>query len=52
MLGWRYVVPNPLLPFIAFRAAVPRAHPDLEIEVEPAGGALAYPAVVKSKASP
>ncbi|MDT8367845.1 MAG: hypothetical protein RQ745_01465 [Longimicrobiales bacterium] len=32
-LGWRYVVPNPLFPFIAFRVAVPGSHPDLEIDV-------------------
>ena len=33
-LGWRYVVPNPLFPFIAFRVAVPGQHPDLKIDVE------------------
>jgi uncharacterized protein (DUF427 family) len=32
-LGWRYVVPNPLLPFIAFRVAVPGNHPDIIAEV-------------------
>jgi len=32
-LGWKYVLPNPLLPFIAFRVAVPGTHPDLHIEV-------------------
>ena len=32
-LGWKYVVPNPLLPFIAFRVAVPGGHPDLDVEV-------------------
>jgi uncharacterized protein (DUF427 family) len=31
-LGWMYFLPNPLLPFIWFRVAVPRAHPELEIE--------------------
>ena len=31
-LGWMYWLPNPLLPFIWFRVAVPRAHPELEIE--------------------
>lgn len=31
-LGWMYVLPNPLLPFIWFRVAVPRLHPELEIE--------------------
>lgn len=30
--GWMYWLPNPLLPFIAFRVAVPRDHPELEIE--------------------
>lgn len=30
-LGWRYVLPNPLLPFIAFRVAVPQRHPALEV---------------------
>jgi uncharacterized protein (DUF427 family) len=32
-LGWKYVVPNPLFPFIMFRVAVPGSHPDLDIEV-------------------
>ncbi len=32
-LGWKYVLPNPLLPFIAFRVAVPGAHPALRVEV-------------------
>ena len=31
-LGWMYWLPNPLLPFIWFRVAVPRTHPDLVIE--------------------
>lgn len=31
-VGWMYWLPNPLLPFIAFRVAVPRDHPELEIE--------------------
>jgi uncharacterized protein (DUF427 family) len=31
-LGWMYWLPNPLLPFIWFRVAVPRTHPELEIE--------------------
>ncbi len=30
-IGWMYWLPNPLLPFIAFRAAVPRASPALVI---------------------
>jgi uncharacterized protein (DUF427 family) len=35
-IGWRYVVPNPLLPFIAFRVAVPDNHPALDVTVTPA----------------
>jgi uncharacterized protein (DUF427 family) len=31
-LSWLYWLPNPLLPFIWFRVALPRAHPELEIE--------------------
>ena len=31
-LGWMYWLPNPLLPFIWFRVAVPRMHPELDIE--------------------
>ena len=31
-LGWMYWLPNPLLPFIWFRVAVPRTHPEIEIE--------------------
>lgn len=31
-LGWKYVVPNPLLPFIAFRVALPGSHPELRVE--------------------
>lgn len=31
-LGWMYWLPNPLLPFIWFRVAIPRIHPALEIE--------------------
>ncbi len=31
-LGWKYVVPNPLFPFIAFRLALPGAHPELVVE--------------------
>ena len=30
-LGWRYWLPNPLFPFIAFRVAVPRRHPELAV---------------------
>ncbi len=32
-LGWRYVLPNPLFPFIAFRVAVPGDHPELDVTV-------------------
>lgn len=31
-LGWLYWLPNPLLPFIWFRVAVPRDHPELTVE--------------------
>jgi len=31
-LGWMYWLPNPLLPFIWFRVAVPRDHPELVTE--------------------
>ncbi len=31
-IGWMYWLPNPLLPFIWFRVAVPRTHPELDIE--------------------
>lgn len=31
-LGWLSFLPNPLLPFIWFRVAVPRDHPALTIE--------------------
>lgn len=31
-IGWMYWLPNPLLPFIWFRAAVPRGHFELTIE--------------------
>ena len=30
-IGWLYWLPNPLLPFIWFRVAVPRDHPDLDV---------------------
>jgi len=30
-LGWVYWLPNPLLPFIWFRVALPRSHPEIEI---------------------
>ncbi len=31
-LGWMYWLPNPLFPFIWFRVAVPREHPELSVE--------------------
>jgi uncharacterized protein (DUF427 family) len=31
-LGWMYWLPNPLFPFIWFRVAVPRHHPEIEVE--------------------
>lgn len=36
-LGWKYWLPNPLLPFIWFRVAVPGAHPEILVEsIDPA----------------
>lgn len=32
-LGWLYFLPNPLLPFIWFRVAVPGQHPDIQVEL-------------------
>jgi len=32
MLGWKFWLPNPLFPFIAFRMAMPMSHPHIEIE--------------------
>lgn len=31
-LAWMYWLPNPLLPFIWFRVALPRLHPEIAIE--------------------
>ena len=31
-LGWIYWLPNPLLPFIWFRVALPGQHPEITIE--------------------
>ena len=31
-LGWLYWLPNPLLPFIWFRLALPASHPAIEVE--------------------
>ncbi|GAB4232404.1 MAG: hypothetical protein Tsb0034_05170 [Ekhidna sp.] len=33
MLGWKYWLSNPLFPFIAFRIALPKRHPDIEIKI-------------------
>lgn len=30
-LGWLYWLPNPLLPFIWFRVALPGQHPELDV---------------------
>lgn len=32
-LGWLYWLPNPLLPFIWYRVALPRDHPSLLVEI-------------------
>lgn len=32
MIAWKYWLPNPLFPFIAFRIAIPKNHPELLIE--------------------
>ena len=31
-LGWKYWLPNPLLPFIWFRVAIPKNHPEIVYE--------------------
>ncbi|MFQ6006456.1 MAG: hypothetical protein ACE5OQ_13240 [Woeseia sp.] len=31
-LAWMYWLPNPLLPFIWFRVAVPADHPEIQVE--------------------
>jgi len=33
LLGWRYIIPNPLFPFIAFRLGLPGNHPALRYEM-------------------
>lgn len=33
-LGWMYVLPNPLFPFIWFRVAVPINHPSIEVVIK------------------
>jgi len=37
-LGWKYVVPNPIFPFIIFRVAVSGDHPELAIEITTSSG--------------
>lgn len=32
MLAWLYWLPNPLLPFIWFRVAIPGSHPDVQVD--------------------
>ena len=32
MIAWKYWLPNPLFPFIAFRIAIPKKHPSLLVE--------------------
>lgn len=34
LLAWRYLLPNPLLPFIIFRVALPGGHPALRYEFD------------------
>ncbi len=36
-LGWLYFLPNPLFPFIWYRVAVPRFHPEIQVEEYEAG---------------
>jgi uncharacterized protein (DUF427 family) len=31
-MAWKYVIPNPLLPFIWYRTAIDGHHPDIEIK--------------------
>ncbi|MFT7622279.1 MAG: hypothetical protein ACI9WU_001447 [Myxococcota bacterium] len=31
-LGWKYVLPNPIFPFIWFRLALPGRHPEITVE--------------------
>jgi uncharacterized protein (DUF427 family) len=33
MLGWKYWLPNPLFPFIAFRIGISAHHPDIEVKI-------------------
>ena len=38
MLAWRYIIPNPLLPFVAFRIGLPGHHPALLYEIKSGRG--------------
>lgn len=31
-VGWLYWLPNPIFPFIWYRVAVPRYHPDIQVD--------------------
>ena len=31
-IGWKYLLPNPLFPFIWYRVGLPRSHPELLLE--------------------
>ena len=37
-IGWLYWLPNPLFPFIWYRVAMPRIHPELNVEEFDASG--------------
>lgn len=43
-LGWLYWLSNPLFPFIWNRVAVPRHHPDIEVEERTPGADAGRPA--------
>lgn len=36
-IGWYYFLPNPLLPFICFRTALPGSHPEILVQRTGAG---------------
>lgn len=33
-IAWKYIIPNPLFPFIWYRTAIYGNHPDIEIKVQ------------------
>jgi len=33
-LAWKYVIPNPLFPFIWFRVGIPGYHPEIDVVVK------------------